>query len=61
MPPHKAGQEGATGLYRRLREVARVRIVDTPNGEDPASLIDVPQSITGLEYALIAKMGGKMI
>jgi DNA primase len=55
MDGDKAGQEGANGLYRRLREHSRVRIVNTPNGEDPASLVEIPKSVTGVEYNLTNK------
>ncbi len=57
----KAGQEGATRLYSRLREYSGVRIIQSPNGEDPATLIEVPKSVSGLEYAMTTKTAGKMI
>jgi len=57
----KAGREGATGLYRRLREHSSVRVVPVPDNMDPVDLIDIPESVTALEYAMTAKITGKML
>lgn len=57
----KAGKEGASGLYGRLREYSRVRMVNTPDGLDPVDLIDVPKSVSGLEYAVTSRLAGKML
>jgi hypothetical protein len=51
----KAGREGANGLYGRLREYAHVRIINTPDGADPVDLIDIPESITGLNFTMEQK------
>jgi DNA primase len=51
----KAGFEGANGLYRRLREYSKVRLVLSPDGEDPATLEDIPKSITGVEFAMTTR------
>ena len=51
----KAGREGATGLYSRLREYSKVRVINTQNGADPVDLIDIPESISGLEYSMVGK------
>jgi len=52
MDGDKAGFEGANGLYRRLREHCRVRIVPVPDGFDPVDLTEIPKSVTGLEYLM---------
>ena len=56
MDGDKAGRQGATGVYGRLREYSRVRIIDTPNDEDPATILDIPESVTGLEYSMHYKI-----
>ncbi len=62
MDGDKAGHKGAAGLYGRLREVARsIRIINTPEGDDPATLGYIPKSVPGIEYALTSKMSGKML
>jgi DNA primase len=58
MDGDKAGFEGANGLYRRLREYSRVRLIQTPNGEDPASLVEIPKSINAIEYSIASKKLG---
>jgi DNA primase len=57
----KAGREGATGLYRRLREHSSVRVVPVSDGLDPVDLVEIPESQTALEYAMTLKMTGKML
>jgi DNA primase len=57
----KAGREGATGLYRRLREHSSVRVVPVSDGLDPVDLVEIPESQTALEYAMTLKMAGKML
>lgn len=58
----KAGREGATGLYSRLREYSRsVRIINTPDGFDPVDLVTIPKSVSGVEYAMTVKTVGKML
>lgn len=55
MDGDKAGQEGTRGLYGRLSEYSRVRIVQTPEGKDPVDLMDIPKAVTGIEYAMTVK------
>lgn len=55
MDGDKAGREGARTVYERLREYSKVRVINTPDGLDPVDLIEIPKSITGIEYSMNSK------
>jgi len=46
------GREGRKNLVTGLRDYTRLRVIDTPDGEDPASLTEVPGSLGAFEWEL---------
>jgi DNA primase len=46
-----AGQNGCNVILDGLKDYTRVRAITTPDGEDPASLDFIPESLGYLEYS----------
>ena len=49
------GRKAQHNLIDGLSDYTRLRIIDTPDGEDPASLSDIPISISAFEYLIDSK------
>jgi len=46
------GRAARTNLINGLRDYTRVRVIETPDGEDPASLPEIPNSLSAFEYLI---------
>jgi DNA primase len=49
------GRQAQHNVIDGLREYTNVRVIDTPDGEDPASLESIPVSYTAFEYLISNK------
>ena len=48
-----AGRKATLHLVEKLSCYTKLRVIDTPDGEDPASLTEIPDSMSALEWELI--------
>jgi len=46
------GRKAQHNLIDGLKDYTRLRIIDTPDGEDPASLSEIPISVNAFEYLI---------
>lgn len=46
----KAGENGSNGILNGLKDYTRLKVIPTPEGEDPASLDFIPEPLGLLEY-----------
>lgn len=46
------GREAKKNLVTGLRDFTTVKVIDTPDGEDPASLTEIPQTLSSFEYLI---------
>jgi len=46
------GREAKKNLVTGLRDYTTVKVIDTPDGEDPASLTEIPNSLSSFEYLI---------
>ena len=47
-----AGHRATHNLIDALRDYTTLKVVNTPDGEDPASLTEIPESLSGFVYEL---------
>jgi len=47
------GWKASSHLVSSLSDFTRVRVIDTPDGEDPASLTEIPGTLSAFEWELI--------
>ena len=47
-----AGRKATLHLVEKLNCYTRLRVIETPDGEDPASLTDIPDSMSAMEWEL---------
>ena len=50
------GRSATHNLIDALREYVSLTVIDTPDGEDPASLDAIPEGIYGMIYELSHKI-----
>jgi len=54
MDGDEAGRKSTSNLIEALSPFVRVKVVMTPDGEDPATLTEIPESITVLEWQILS-------